>query len=66
MGPGTSSDIVALLYIVIAATLALAAIGFALHRRGRLRGRRAGMALAIACVLPILVGLIVYVWKVPG
>lgn len=66
MGPGTSSDILAIVYVVIAATLAIAAAGFALHRTGRLRGRRAGLALAIACVLPIVVGVVVYIWNVPG
>ncbi|HVF95017.1 MAG TPA: hypothetical protein VM900_11955 [Sphingomonas sp.] len=65
MGPGTSSDILGIFYLVIAATLAVAAIGFALHRSGRLRGRRAGLALALACVSPIILGMIVYVWNVP-
>jgi predicted membrane channel-forming protein YqfA (hemolysin III family) len=66
VGPGTSSDILVIVYVVIAATLAIAATGFAMHRKGRLQGRRAGLALAVACVLPIIVGVIIYVWKVPA
>jgi hypothetical protein len=66
VGPGTSSDVVAILYMVIAATLAIAAVGFMLHRRGHLNGRRAGLALALACVSPILIGIIIYVWNVPA
>ena len=66
MGPGTSSDVVAILYMVIAAALAIAAVGFVLHRRGQLNGRRAGLALALTCVSPILIGIIIYVWNVPA
>ncbi len=66
MGPGTNSDILVILYCIIGLTLAAAAVGFALHRNGRLRGRRAGLALALACVLPAIVGIIVYVWYVPA
>jgi heme/copper-type cytochrome/quinol oxidase subunit 4 len=65
MGPGTSSDVLVIFYIVIAAILAIVAAGFVLHRRGRLAGRRAGLSFALLCVLPILVGIVWYVWNVP-
>jgi hypothetical protein len=65
MGPGTSSDVLVIFYIVIAAILAIVAAGFVLQRRGRLTGRRAGLSFALLCVLPILVGIVWYVWNVP-
>ncbi|HEX8484400.1 hypothetical protein [Sphingomonas sp.] len=60
MGPGTSSDILVILYVAIAATLLIVAVGFGARRSGRWRGRRAGLVFACACVLPMLVGLIAF------
>ena len=62
MGQGTSSDVLTILYIVAGACLLLIAAGFALHRAGRLRGRRAGMAFALLSVLPIVAGIIIYAY----
>ena len=65
MGPGTSSDVLVIFYVIIGATLALVAAGFVVHRRGGLRGRRAGIAFAMLCTSPILVGIIWYASRVP-
>jgi hypothetical protein len=65
MGPGTSSDVLVIFYIVIAATLAFVAAGFAMRRKGHLRDRRTALVFAILCVSPILIGTAWYVWTVP-
>jgi hypothetical protein len=65
MGQGTSSDILAVFYVVLGVILALVATGFALRRKGLLRGRRAGLAFAALCVSPLVIGIVWYVWSVP-
>lgn len=65
MGPGTSSDVLVIFYVIIGLVLALLATGLILHRTGRLRGQRAGLVFALLCISPILVGIIWYVSSVP-
>ncbi|HEU0043212.1 hypothetical protein [Sphingomonas sp.] len=50
---GGETSILAPLLLAVAATVALAAIGFALKRRGKLRGRGAALGWAVLTVLPL-------------
>lgn len=57
MGPGTSSDVLVIFYVAIGLMLAFVAFGFAMRRKGRLQGRRVGLAFAMFCILPVLLGM---------
>lgn len=53
MGNGTGNDILVLLLLCVAASVALAAVGIWLHRRRRLTSRSATLAWAIVSILPL-------------
>ena len=64
MGPGTSSDVLVIFYVAIGVTLAFVAFGFVMRRKGYLQSRRAGLAFAMSCILPLLLGMVWYLTDV--
>jgi uncharacterized membrane protein len=53
MGQGTANSGLAVVYLLVAATVALFAIGLVLRRRGMLRTRGAALGWAILTILPL-------------
>lgn len=53
MGTGADNGILVPLLLAVAATVVLAAIGFALKRRGKLRARGPALGWAVLTVLPL-------------
>lgn len=53
MGEGTSSDVLVVVFGCIALSLLIVVIGFALHRRGHLKDRRAALIFAVLAIVPL-------------
>lgn len=53
MGNGTGNDILVLLLLCVFGTIALAALGFWLHRQRKLTSRPAALIWAILTILPL-------------